>query len=249
LRQTPELFKQISELDGPELAIQSILRKQFPEDLVRAAMTLHQLRRRASVKFGRANEMWFDRQGLEQSTAEAVALHKAKRFDRPVWDLCSGIGSDALALASKVQVTAVDLNPAACVRSKWNAEVHNVAERVETKCLDVLQLSAFDDLVHIDPDRRPGVSGRVWRLEDCVPGLDYLHNLIANCRGGAIKVSPASNFGGKFPAAEVELISLNGECKEATIWFGELAGQSVYRATVLQVLVRSRSCRRSCRHG
>jgi hypothetical protein len=56
---------------------------------------------------------------------------------------------------------------------------------------------------------------------------------MSHCRGGAIKVSPASNFGGKFPGTEVELISLNGECKEATIWFGELAGDAISRATVL----------------
>ena len=52
-------------------------------------------------------------------------------------------------------------------------------------------------------------------------------------RGGAIKTSPASNFGGKFPLAEVELVSLKGECKEATIWFGELAEPGLWRATAL----------------
>jgi hypothetical protein len=51
--------------------------------------------------------------------------------------------------------------------------------------------------------------------------------------GGAIKLSPASNFGGKFPEAEVELISLHGECKEATIWFGSLTSPQLWRATVL----------------
>ena len=41
---------------------------------------------------------------------------------------------------------------------------------------------------------------------------------------GAIKVGPASDFGKHFagPEFEVELISLRGECKEATVWFGEL---------------------------
>jgi len=49
-------------------------------------------------------------------------------------------------------------------------------------------------------------------------------------------VSPASNFGGKFPQAEIELISLDGECKEATIWFGALCSadrSAPWRATAL----------------
>ena len=43
--------------------------------------------------------------------------------------------------------------------------------------------------------------------------------------GGAIKLSPASDFAQHFagPNVEIELISLRGECKEATVWFGELA--------------------------
>ena len=52
-------------------------------------------------------------------------------------------------------------------------------------------------------------------------------------RGGAIKLSPAGNFGGKFSDVEIELISLNGECKEAVIWFGELGEKDRWRATVL----------------
>src|SRR5207253_4549 len=66
-----------------------------------------------------------------------------------------------------------------------------------------------------------------------VPGLETLARLMAEFGGGAIKCSPASNFGGKFPRAEVELVSLNGECKEATIWFGELAEPGLWRATAL----------------
>ncbi len=233
LRSAPDLFVQIGALGGSELALQKILRRQFPDEVVRAAIALHDLRRRAMNKFTRAERLWLDRQGYEQSTAEAVANHKAKRFIGPVWDLCCGIGSDAMALSSRGEVTAVDLNPSACLRTQWNAEVYEVADRLKTECLDVLQLPSLTGLVHIDPDRRPGSTGRVSRIEDYVPGLDFLRRLMSESRGGAIKVSPASNFGGKFPDAEIELISLNGECKEATVWFGELAGSSLFRATVL----------------
>ncbi len=233
LRATPLIFELIEASSGSELAMQSKLRREYPDDLVRAAVSLCELRKRGGVKFTRASQMWFDRQGLEQSTTEAVSRYKATRFAGPVWDLCSGIGSDALSLASHCDVTAVDINPAAGLRTLWNAEAYNVADRMQARCADVRELKELDGLVHIDPDRRPGSGGRVSRIEDYVPGLDFLQELMTRCRGGAIKVSPASNFGGKFPDAEIELISLNGECKEATVWFGELARDSLFRATVL----------------
>jgi hypothetical protein len=233
LRATPKIFEEILAAKGSEFAIQAVLRRRYPDDVVRAAVSLHEMRRKAKVKFSRADRMWLDRQGLEQSTSELVSRYKSQRFEGPVWDLCCGIGSDAISLAKCCEVTAIDINPAACLRTQWNAQVYDVADRLRTESVDVLQLAQFNGLVHIDPDRRPGSSGRVIRIEDYVPGLEFLRNLMSRCHGGAIKISPASNFGGKFPDAEIELISLNGECKEATVWFGQLAKESPFRATVL----------------
>lgn len=235
LRATPDLLARVVAGRGgaTELAWQKTLRRDFSDDLVRAAIGLVELRLRATAKFSRAAEMWFDRQGLEQSTSELVARHKARRFTAPVTDLCCGIGSDAIALAAGQPVTAVDLNPETLLRMAWNAEIHGVRERITPVCADILSLTDLAGLVHIDPDRRPGSAGRVSRIEDYVPPLEWLQTLRDRVEGGAIKVGPASNFGGKFPDAEVELISLHGECKEATIWFGSLASSAPFRATVL----------------
>ncbi|HUQ70449.1 MAG TPA: class I SAM-dependent methyltransferase, partial [Planctomycetaceae bacterium] len=233
VQSTPAIFADLATITGSELHVQLLLRRRYPDDVVRAALSLVELRRKAAVKFARADRMWFDRQGLEQATSEPVARHKAKRFTGRVWDLCCGLGGDALALAATCDVTAVDLKPASCWRTLENARAYDVAERVVTRCADVLTLDFGDDLVHIDPDRRPFSAGRVSRIEDYVPDLAWLQQLIARTRGGAIKVGPASNFGGKFDGVETELISLHGECKEATLWYGELAGAAAYRATVL----------------
>ena len=61
-----------------------------------------------------------------------------------------------------------------------------------------------------------------------------LNALTREARGGAIKLGPASDFATHFHDRnqEIELISLNGECKEATVWFGVLA-TCHRRATVL----------------
>jgi hypothetical protein len=232
LRAEPELLRLAGEAHEGELALQSRLRKQFPDELVRMAVTLVELRRKAAVKFSRADRMWFDRQGLEQATSEAVAEHKAQRFTGRVWDLCCGCGGDTLALAAHCDVRAVDQNPAACLRTQWNAEAYERAERVETRVADVARIDTGAELLHFDPDRRGG-HGRALRLEDYTPGLEFLQSVTRERRGGAIKLSPASNFGGKFPGTEIELVSLHGECKEATVWFGALAGEVPWRATVL----------------
>lgn len=237
LHATPELFERIAAVPGSELQIQAQLRREFADDLVRAALLIHELRLRGRDRFSRAEQMWFDRRGFEQATPERVARHKAQRFCGSVIDLCCGIGMDAVALAGSPRVsgvTAVDLSPAACLMAGFNADVYEVGDRMTTIEGDARDfLLAGDALVHIDPDRRPSGDRRVRRLEDYQPDLAFLQGLAVRARGGAMKVSPASNFGGKFPGCEIELVSLAGECKEATVWFGELRSEASFRATLL----------------
>jgi hypothetical protein len=233
LRGAPQLLQTVARSEGNELSLQTQLRREYSDRLVRAAFALSELRRKGVVKFSRAAEMWFDRKGLEQATSEAVARHKAKRFSGRAFDLCCGVGGDTLALAGQCDVTAVDVNPVACLRAKWNAEVYGVASRVAVEIRDATPLDFAGTFIHIDPDRRAQSAGRAVRVEDYVPPLETLQRLAETARGGAIKLSPASNFGGKFRDVEIELISLHGECKEATIWFGELRGKESWRATVL----------------
>jgi hypothetical protein len=235
LRSTPQLFERLRGMQGSELSIQQKLRREFADELVRAALLLEELRRRARSKFSRADSMWFDRAGLEQATSEVVSRHKAARFRdaaSPVLDLCCGIGGDAIALADGAAVIAVDRKPGACLATRWNAEVYGVADRIETRAEDVTAVPVEGRLLHIDPDRRPQ-GRRSVRIEDHVPGLEFLQQLTAHPAGGAIKLSPASNFGGKFPGCEIELVSVDGECKEAVVWFGGLRSEADWRATVL----------------
>lgn len=233
LRATPKLLEMASETHGSEMKLQRRLRAEFPQDLVPAALSLVELRRKAAEKFSLAASMWLDRQGLQQATSEAIARHKAQRFSGPILDLCCGIGADSIALSAKGDVVAVDRNPAACLRAQWNAQAAGCGDRIQLICAEAEQIPPGDRLVHIDPDRRANRPSRSIRLEDSSPSLQFLQELPSSARGGAMKLSPAANFGGKFPGCETELVSLGGECKEATVWFGELAGPKSWRATVL----------------
>lgn len=234
LRETPRIFERLREMTGTELQVQSRLRQEFPESLVRAAMTLQDLRRKANAKFTCGDRLWLDRIGLEQCTSELVAEYKSRRFTGLVWDYCSGIGSDAAALTKRgCEVITVDADPACSLRTRWNAEVLSPERIPSCVCARVEELTDRSGLLHVDPDRRVSQATRAVRIEDYVPRLDQLQRWTEEFAGGAIKLSPAANFGGKFPTAEIELISVHGECKEATVWFGQLAGEKPWRATAL----------------
>ncbi len=205
------------------------LRKQAPAGMVSAAVRLTMARRKAAWKFERGGRMWVEPVGVEQATAEPVARHKALRFRACpiVVDLCAGIGGDAIALAESSQVVAVDLDPGMCRRLRWNAEVYEVADNV----LAVRARAESFPIpagarIHLDPDRRSHRDRRARALEDYAPGPAFWASMIDRMLGGAIKLSPAADFARLFPpgsGCEIELISLRGECKEATVWFGELA--------------------------
>ena len=72
-----DLLTEVARLREPRPADIDRWRKHAPPHIVAAAIRLAACRARARAKFSRGNEMWLDSVGLEQATAEAVALHKA----------------------------------------------------------------------------------------------------------------------------------------------------------------------------
>ncbi|MFO1022412.1 MAG: hypothetical protein U0903_17205 [Planctomycetales bacterium] len=122
LHDLPELLEAAAQRDIGEFQLQQRLRREYPDELVRAALALRDCRQRAAEKYQNADRLWLDRTGFEQGTHEAVAAHKAARFRGEVWDLCTGIGADAGALAKHCRVITVDHNPVNCQRAQWNMD-------------------------------------------------------------------------------------------------------------------------------
>ena len=177
-------------------------RKLAAPKAVAAAIRLSMARRQAAEKFERAERMWVEATGVEQSTASRSLRHKAARFDSCpiVVDLCAGIGGDAMALAAHSHVLAVDLDPGMCRRVRWNAEVHDVGDRV----LAVRSRAEYFAIprgawAHLDPDRRAGRDRRARALEDYAPGPSSWESIIRTIPAGAIKLSPAADFVASFP--------------------------------------------------
>ena len=209
-------------------------RKSAPAGWVSAALRLVEGRRKGAAKFDRAGRMWFDPVGVEKATAEPVARHKARRFggEGVVVDLCSGIGGDTLAMARSNRVIAVDLDAGMGRRTLWNAGAYEVADRVmAVRARAETFPIPTGARVHVDPDRRAGGRSRARTLGDYAPGLDWLLGLATRPPGGALKLGPSSDFEAHFGGldVEIEVVSLGGECKEATVWFGDLAALGVRR--------------------
>lgn len=206
-------------------------RERLDAELVTAAWSQVLLRQAAQSKFSRAEAMLFDRIGLEQSTDELVATHKARRFAgfEHIADLCCGIGGETLALAEHAPVTAVDISGPRATMAEHNARVYG--RKAEGMIGDVELTHPRADAAHIDPDRRPA-GRREHEADHGSPNLMVIERLIDRYANVAVKLSPGASFE-KLPfACEIELISHNGNCKQAVAWTGRLA-TAHRRATVL----------------
>jgi SAM-dependent methyltransferase len=232
------LLAEVARVESPRPADLLRWRTIAPDEWVSAALRLVGARRRGAVKFSKADAMWLEPTALEQATAEPVARHKAGRFAGAdaVVDLCCGIGGDAIALAARCGgVLAVDRDAGMAERTRWNARVYGVGDRLAAVRgrAEGFPLPG-GALVHIDPDRRSRPGPRARSVQEYAPGPAFLSELTRTTRGGAIKLGPSSDFEAHFGSqgVEFEVISLGGECKEATAWFGCLASCR-RRATVL----------------
>jgi SAM-dependent methyltransferase len=176
--------------------------------------------------------MWFTRDGLEQSSSEPLARHRAARYAglARVADLCCGIGGDLVGLAGAVdEVLAVDRDPLHLRMAERNAEAYGLA--VRTALSDVRELSL--DGVHgvfVDPARRLG--GRRLRTGDSEPPLDWCTGLAETVPAVGIKAAPGLDRDTVPPGWEVEFVADGRDLKEAVLWSPALA-EAGSRATLL----------------
>ncbi len=235
---TPEgkaLLLEASRLPNDRLLRLSRLRQRLSVERATVAVELLELRSRAHDKFAMAQTLFFTKEGLEQSTSESIADYRASRFPSGgrVFDACSGVGGDSLALLRHSEVVAVDTNPVALTCLRLNAEVvcPERTAHLYTLCADVttLKLSRGYTAAFVDPSRRTegqfGERRRVRSSADYSPPLEWVQSLRASIPDVVVKISPAVDEGvlREQTEAQVEFISVKGECREAVLWFGGLA--------------------------
>ena len=202
------------------------LRKMCSDaEVVRAAMVLGEARRKAVGKFGvkRAATLWADPAGVEMATSTVVADYKDAIFNmllcrNDAFDLCCGIGGDAIALAPTLDLTVVDSDP---VRA-WMAARNSGCPAI---CADATTIDCSAAAVHIDPARR-SEGRRLWRSEDLLPSLAEVRSIMDRTTlGGAVKLGPGADLEaieGAFPNGMVDVISERGRLVQTVVWIGDL---------------------------
>lgn len=201
-----------------------------------AVMGAATARRRARDRWPDADELLFTPAALEQASDPGVAAWRARRLaGAVVWDLCAGIGADALAMAAAgAEVTAVDHDG-----GRLRLLEHNAAQRglrVDTVVGDALAVSVPEGaLVHADPSRRRSGT-RVKRLADHQPPVRTLLAVHRHVPGSGVVLSPGVDLDDPdLPSdAELEFVALDGALKESVAWTGRLRAEgAVASATLL----------------
>jgi len=212
------------------------LRRHTSPERAAAAYETALLRSRAAAKFSRAAAMYFTREALEQASGETIATYRAQRYRAysTVADLACGIGGDALALAQTGRVAAVDRDPLRLAMAAANARAYAVQSRIAFIEADLeLVPPPAADALFFDPTRR--VAGRrVFTLAAYRPPIALIEHWRANTPAIGVKVAPGVSDEelAALGELEVEFISVDGELKEAVLWFGPLAAPG-RRATLL----------------
>jgi hypothetical protein len=189
------------------------------------------LRRRAESKVDDSGDWLFTDDALQQATASPVGRHRAQRFQgRVVHDVTCSIGADLVEIAKVAsQSVGSDLDPVRLAMARHNCGPDQLLVRA-----DALRPVSRATAVTADPARRDSAGRRTWRPADFLPPLDELAEAYAHV-DLAVKCAPGIDFAVAPWADEVELVSLDGQVREACLWTRGLATSGVTRrATVLR---------------
>ncbi len=155
------------------------LRRRFPDD---------------------ANWLWTD-MSLSQASDWWSAEAKAAMFpaDVEVVDACCGAGIDAIALAARGAVHAIDMSADLAAITAANLRYAGKTGYCQHQQIQVsvgeLPEAFPDDAqwMHADPDRRPQGRKSV-EAGDFMPPMQSLFDLTERCRGSVIKIAPSTQF-------------------------------------------------------
>lgn len=180
-------------------------------------------RRTLSAKHPLASRLFTTKLAAEQASGADVARWRARRFagaDR-VFDVGTGCGFDAIALAGVAPVVLIDRAHARLVLARENLLKTGAGTAVPIVAEWPLAL-ARDVFLFADPDRR--VAGQKTTSPE--EGSPPLSSIVGHpsVRGAGVKLSPMAELADVAAFGELEFISHHGELKEICLWTGSLKG-------------------------
>ncbi len=218
-----EAVEQNIERDASAIALD----KRVPHASVVATQVKYLQRARRKLPHMYESRCILPPRAFEQSSSEESAERKPISGGS-VLDLTCGLGVDSMALARRFErVVSLERDEALAEVVRYNLELMGITnvEVVSTSAEEyVKSCNQMFDWVFVDPDRRSAEGSKMVCLEDCSPNiLALMPRLRQIAPRIAIKLSPMFDCTEAFrllSPAEVEVVSLGGECKELNIYTG-----------------------------
>jgi SAM-dependent methyltransferase len=236
--------------NDPVAKVITRLRRQLGDDLTDLVVSVAALQKKAQQKLSPASAnshvWWVTKKSLQQATAWQVARLKSTWLDnRLVYDLCCGIGGDAIQLARRGRsrtgaqaeldlLVAVDSDSLMVEFAAANlAHAGATTDHADARCGDAAKIEIPKEAaVHMDPDRRAG-GDRRSRPDFYQPSWSQVSEIVKNLDSAIVKLAPAAQLGagqldtGGFGETHRCWISLAGSVREQSLLCGksiELAG-------------------------
>ena len=116
----------------------------------------------------------------------------------------------------------MDRDPLTAAIAAANVDALGLADRVTVRCDDVTTVDLMGyDAAFLDPARRTA-ERRVFNVADYQPPWSFIGALVGRVGNVGVKVAPGIPHALIPPDAEAEWVSLDGDVKEAALWFGAL---------------------------
>ena len=162
---------------------------------------------------------------FEQCSSQESALRKPLSGGA-VLDMTCGLGIDTMALAQHFErVVSIERDEVLAEVVRYNMSllgINNVEVVTASSEEYVATTAEHFDWVFVDPDRRSAEGKKMVCMEDCSPNVVALMpSLREISKRVAIKLSPMFDCAEAFrlcSPAEVEVVSIGGECKEVNIY-------------------------------
>jgi len=214
------------------------LSRHYPVELARLALGIATLRKQAERKFPFANQLYFTREALEQSSSWEVSSYRALRYRgfSHLLDLGCSVGADTLALAQIAPTSGLDLDPLRLAMAQANLAALGLGSSSSLIQADLQSPLPFSSTpsppaLFFDPARRESFR-RIFSVSAYRPPLAMVKEWLPRFPALGVKISPGVDLNELAGYdAELEFISLNGDLKEAVLWFGPL--QNAYRRATL----------------
>ena len=178
--------------------------------------------------------------GIQKSPHQGGDLEGASFID-----LTGGFGVDFYWLSQGFQERIyVERNAQLCAISSNNFKLLGLeATVVNADAVDYLQTMPPADVVYLDPARRDVHGGRTYGIADCTPNILEIRDLLtAKAKTIIIKLSPMLDWRkavqdiGADIVQEIQIVSVDNECKELVVVCRGQGGQGVQGVQGVQVV-------------